>query len=95
MTSTNDTFGKSVVAANVTKTNSLASAEMTRQATIDAAKSVVGYREGFPTGYATYAAAVATANAAKIQAWWDAERIKQSAIEVARDTVRAAGERPT
>lgn len=95
MTATNDTYVASVKSAEATKRNSQAAAVAAFESSITAAKNDVGYREGFPTGFAAYAASVNAANTAKLQAWVDAERVKQGSIEVARDTSRAAGEKPT
>jgi hypothetical protein len=95
MTSNNDAYRVSVATAATTKTNTVAAATMTFQSTIDAAKSVVGYREGFPTGFATFQSAVNAATLALQNARAAAEMAKQSAIMVAADLIRSQGERPT
>jgi len=56
---------------------------------------VVGYREGSPSGNATFLAAVATANAAKIAAVNAAEIAHQKSVDAAKATLIAAGEIPT
>ena len=95
MTANNDTYRTTVAAAEQTKTNSIAAAVAAYESTITAAKNDIGYREGFPTGYATFAATVAAANRTKLQALADAERVKQQTVAVAADLIRGQGERPT
>ena len=65
MTANKDTFIASVQSANSTKVAAVASAVSTHLSAITAARNDVGYREGFPTGFATYDANVRAANAAK------------------------------
>ena len=85
-----ETFNASVLAASATKAATLATAELTRQTTIDGSLSVVGYN--LQSGsYANLAAAVASANAAKLASLYAAEQAKQAAIALARDTLRNAG----
>jgi hypothetical protein len=95
MSATNDTYRTSVATGESNKVSSLASAEMARQAKVNSAKADVGYIEGFPTGYATFAAAVAAANTAKLKAVQDAEMAKQAAVETAKNVARDAGEKLT
>jgi hypothetical protein len=80
MTANNDTYIASVKAAAATKTLAVAAAIATFESTITAAKNDIGYREGFPTSYATFLAAVNAANTAKLAALADAERAKQGAV---------------
>jgi hypothetical protein len=95
MTANNDTYIASVKAAGVQQKISQATAIMSEQATLDASRSVVGYREGFPTGNATYVAACQAAAAQLRIDRANAEMAKQSAIMVAADLIRAQGEKPT
>ena len=76
--------------AEVTKINSLATAESKRQSTIDAAASVVGYIPGLRGNDATYQAAVAAANKQLAIDRATAEHNKQVAQNVARDIMRNA-----
>jgi hypothetical protein len=92
MTTNNDTYIKTVAAAEQTKTNSIAAARAAFESSITAAKNDIGYREGFPTGYSAFSTSVAQANATLRQAIADAERVKQQTIEVARDLIRGQGE---
>jgi hypothetical protein len=87
-----DTWRSSVSSAEATKVATLINAEMTKQVTIDANKSVVGYT--LQTGnYANFASAVASANQARWLATFNAEHAKQVAINAARDTLRDSGDR--
>jgi len=95
VTANNDAYIVSVKSAGVVLKIAQATAVMSEQATLDASRSVVGYREGFPTGNATFIAAVqAAGNQLRIDRA-NAEMAKQSAIMVAADLIRAQGEKPT
>lgn len=86
-----DTYASSVKSAETSKVASLTVNETTKQTTIDASKSVVGYT--LQTGnYANLASAVATANAAKVTADRLAEHNKQVARDTARDILRNSGD---
>jgi hypothetical protein len=87
-----DTFTTSVKTAIATKAATVHIAEMTKQTTIDASKSVVGYTTQ-AGNYANLASAVKTANQAKLDAVYAAEVARQSAVDVARDTLRDSGDK--
>lgn len=94
MTANHVAYENSVKTAGVAALVSKASNETTRQGTITASGSAIGFRPGWPTNYATYAAAVA---AVAVQRGIDdaaVEQAKQSAIAVARDLLRTQGEAP-
>jgi hypothetical protein len=87
-----DNHDASVKAASKSATATLTVNEATRQTTIDAKLSVVGYN--LQTGNnANLLAAVKSANDAKVAADSAAEQAKQAAIMVARDTLRDTGDR--
>jgi len=85
-----DTYISSVQSAHATKTATLSANETTRQATIDAKLSVVGYTLQSGNN-ANLLAAVSSANQAKRDADYAAEQAKQASIAAARDTLRNAG----
>lgn len=92
MPSTRDTYNTTVRNAALTQVATSVTNEITRQTTIDAAKSAVGYT--LQTGtYSTFAAAVANANKAAVAAAILAEHNKQVAISNARDLLRDSGDK--
>lgn len=85
------TFETAVKSASQAQIAALTTAEMTRQATIDASNSVVGYNT-ISGNYGAFAAAVKAANAAKIAAVTAAEQARQATITAARDTLKTSGD---
>jgi hypothetical protein len=84
-------FETAVKAAGVSAVATAVTNEMTRQATIDAAFSGVGYT--LQTGnYAALAAAVKSATAAKLVADNAVEAAKQASLGAARDALRVAAD---
>jgi hypothetical protein len=94
MTTNVETYRTSVAAAANKFPNDIGAAEAARQATVDAAGWTVGFRPGFPTGYATYAAAIAAANKQKGIDVGVAEAAKQGTVGTAKDLLRSQGELP-
>jgi multidrug efflux pump subunit AcrA (membrane-fusion protein) len=94
MSNNQETMRSSINSAGQTAQAALATAESAKQATIDAAVSVVGYIPGFPTGNATYVAAVKAAALALQSSRAATEVAKQGAIEKAKDLLRSQGEIP-
>jgi hypothetical protein len=90
MSSQHATMEATVKSAGTTQLATAATNEMTKQATIDVAKSSVGYIPGLRGNDATFLAAAASANATLAQARYTAEMTKQCAAVVARDTMRSA-----
>ncbi len=89
-----DTYAASLATAEAAKIATLISAETTRQTTIDAQLSVVGYHPGVSTSSsASLESAVAAANKARWAATFNSEHAKQVAINIARDTLRDGGDR--
>lgn len=87
-----DTYNATVTSAALTKAATLTLNEMTRQVTIDAKKSVIGYT--LQTGNtANLLAAVASGNAAKIANDTAAEITRQGAVMVAADTLKNSGDK--
>ena len=95
MTSINDTYRASVKTAATIRTNSITSALMALQASIASVRQDIGYREGFPTGNATYASTLASATKTYQQAVQDAHNAYQTSVETAKNVARDAGERLT
>jgi hypothetical protein len=89
--SARDTFNAAVVTATKTKVATDLQTEMVRQATLDAANSVVGYTTQ-SGNYSTLAAAVKNSVAANLAAGIAAEQARQAAIGAARDALRATGD---
>jgi hypothetical protein len=86
------TYEASVKTAESAKVATLIAAETTKQTTVDASLSVVGYT--LQSGnYASLAAAVKSANAAKLNSVFAAEQARQAALAAARDTLRDSGDR--
>ena len=94
MTANHVTFENSVTATGAAALVTKASNETARQGVLAAASHVVGFRPGFPTGYATYAAAVAAVAAQRPIDDAAIEQAKQQPIAVARDLLRTQGEAP-
>jgi hypothetical protein len=85
------TFEAAVKSAGTSAIPTAVNNEMTRQVTIDAAFSGVGYT--LQTGnYANLAAAVKAATAAKLVADNAVEATKQAALGAARDALRVAAD---
>ncbi len=85
---------KTIAAATVTKAASKLTAVVVAAATVDAAKSVVGYVQGSPTGNATFVAAVKAAAAQQTADIQQAEMTRQAAESIAKDLLRSQGEIP-
>jgi hypothetical protein len=100
MSTNQETMRATIAAAHAAKDAAVVTAEMQRQATVDAKLSLVGYRPGFPgtaasaVAGATYASAVKAANAQKRIDLIAAEIAKQAAISTAKDLLRSQGEIP-
>lgn len=95
MSSQQETMKKTINDSGKTAQAALATALSVAQTTVTAATSDAGYIPGFPTGNATYLAAVKNAGIALAASRLAAEQAKQSAIAVAKDTLRTAtGEIP-
>lgn len=87
-----DTYNSTVATAEVTKAASIASAETVKQEAINASGCNTGFHQGVSTGSsASYEAAVKAANAAKLAAVTNAEIARQASLAAARDTLRNAG----
>lgn len=82
----------SIAAATKQKAADLLTALIKAQVTVAAAKEVVAYIPGTPTGNATFVAAIATANAGKISDIFVAEQSRQGVVAVAKDLLRSQGE---
>jgi hypothetical protein len=94
MSANHTNFETAVVAAGVTALAAKATAETARHGIIAASGSSVGYRPGWPTGFAAYAAAVAAAATQKVVDDTTIEQTKQSAITSAKELLRSQGELP-
>jgi hypothetical protein len=92
MSANHTTFENSVKAAGTAALTTKASNETIRQGIIMAGGSAIGFRPGWPTNYATYAAAVAAAAAQKPIDDAAVEQAKQGTIANARDLLRSQGE---
>ena len=84
------TYEAAVVAAGPAKLAAVAAAITTHQTTIDAVNSVVGYNN-INGNNALLTSTSKTAAAAKLEAYANAEKAKQAAVAIARDTLRTAG----
>ena len=94
MSTNQQTRVTSINSAHATAASTKAAAVSTAIATVNQSGVDVAYKQGFPTGNATYVAAVATANAAKLASIAAAEVAKQGAIAVAKDLLRSQNEIP-
>ena len=94
MSANSDVYLASVKSAGAAAVIAKALAETVKQGTIAAASSSVGFRPGFPAGYATYAAACAAAGTQQLADLNTAEGTKQSAIANAKDLLRSQSEIP-
>jgi hypothetical protein len=94
MSANNTTFQNSITAAGVAALATKATNLTREQGIITASGSAVGFLPGWPTGYATYAAAVAASIAQKLIDDTAVEQVKQSAISNAKDLLRSQGEIP-
>jgi hypothetical protein len=89
MTETRTQVAATVASAEATKTATLITNEQTKQASIEASRTVVGLV--LQNGNAAYVTAVKAANQAKFLSDQAAEVARQAAIAVARDLLRASG----
>jgi hypothetical protein len=82
----------SIKAAAVVAATTKAANVTAVQGIITVAASAVGFRPGFPAGYATYAAAVASAATQLLVNAANVEVVRQGAEQVAKDLLRSQGE---
>jgi hypothetical protein len=94
MSANHSTYENTIVAAGAAVIVSKATSEINRQGTIAAASTSVGFRPGFPAGYATFAAGVAAAAAQKLLDDVAIEQTRQAATQNAKDLLRTQGEVP-
>jgi hypothetical protein len=94
MSANRDTYVASVASASIKSLNDTITAEAVRQATVDVAGWTVGFRPGFPSGYATFVAAHAAANKQKLIDLTTVQATKQATVGSAKDTLRSQGELP-
>jgi hypothetical protein len=87
-------YEASIKAAGTAATVAKDFAETTKQGSIAAASSSVGYRPGFPGNFSAYDAACKSAAAQKLADLNTAEMTKQAAISIARDLLRSQNELP-
>jgi len=94
MSSNQETMRTAIKSADKTKVDAVVVAANSFQSTIAASGIQAGYRNGFPTGFATFDAAVKSANTQKLADLFAAESARQAAIFIAKDLLRSQGEIP-
>lgn len=94
MSSNQETMRTTIKVAADTKTSAVVTALNNHQSTIAAGGIQAGYRNGFPTGFATFDAAVKSANAQKAIDLFTAESGRQGSVFTAKDLLRSQGEIP-